>query len=359
MSIARKILLVYRKFQYKICGRHKMGVMSAGTLCSHTPFEQEINHDDVVHPCVRYIPEGYLGHNWWMVYTPYFHNDEKIENPILCFADTEGKEPPTHWRVFCQVQKQPTEGYNSDPVLLYYKNILYVFWRENFTKRCRENGLSHATFGSIVVENGISDIFGPVVGTKEVEVDSETSPCFIVEKDGTYRCLATHITFHSKTISEMPVFLKKIINPVVLLLDLLGVWSQQKAHGIAQWSCSSIDGKFHLDRTVKFSNKNILYRPWHIDFFEWRNKLYAIIQTNQCNADICLAESEDRINFRFFNKPLMTNYTCRKVGIYKPTGGVVNGNFFLYYTAQDFDNRSLNKLYLTTIDFNELIQKIQ
>lgn len=55
----------------------------------------------------------------------------------------------------------------------------------------------------------------------------------------------------------------------------------------------------------------------------------------------------------------MTNETCGKVGIYKPTAGVVNGNFFLYYTAQDKDNRALNKLYLTAMDFGELLKIIE
>lgn len=359
MSIARNLLSAYRKLQYKVYARPEYGVMPIGVLCSHDPFEQEINYGDVVHPCVRYIPEEYLGHKWWMVYTPYYKSNDKTENPILCYADEEGIEPPMYWRFFCQVQGQPAKGYNSDPVLLYENSLLYVFWRENLTDRCSSSNFVRAIFGAVVVEKGISEVFGPVVGTDDDAVDPETSPAFITEADGTYRCLATHITFYSKTIRRMPAVLSKILNPIVLVLDLLGVWSQQKAHGIAQWSCDKVDGEYHFDRTIHFENKNALYRPWHIDFFEWNDKLYAIVQSNQCNADIILAESEDRVHFRFFNKPLMTSKTCGKVGIYKPTAGVVNSRVFLYYTAQDVDNRALNKLYLTTMDFNELINKIK
>lgn len=351
----RSILAQYRKLQYVLCGRHHYGVMPAGILCSHDSFEQEINHGDVVHPCVRYIPEGYLGHKWWMVYTPYYGSNDKTENPILCYGDGNDDVPSTYWHVHCQVQGQPKEGYNSDPVLLYSGNKLHVFWRENLTRRCSSSGFARATFGAIVKADGISDVFGPVVGTEDAEIDPETSPTFVEEKDGTYRCLATHITFHSKAIKKMPTALRKPINSVALILDLLGVWSQQKAHGMAQWSCNRVDGAYHYDRTIRFENKNALYRPWHIDFFEWEGKLYAIVQSNQCNADICLAVSEDRIHFRFFKKPLMTNETCGKVGIYKPTGGVVNDKFFLYYTAQDKENRSLNKLYLTTMNIKKLL----
>lgn len=359
MSVIRNILRVYRKKQYLLCGRPRYGVMSVGCECVHEPFEQDVNHGDVVHPCVRYIPQGYLGHKWWMVYTPYYKSNDKTENPILCYADEENDMPPTYWHVHCQVQGQPQKGYNSDPVLLYAKNQLYVFWRENLTVRCSEKGFARATFGTIVKENGISVVFGPVVGTDDAEVDPETSPAFIEEENGTFRCLATHITFHNKIIKKMPSFLQRIFNPVALVLDLLGVWSQQKAHGMAQWVCDKVDGTYKYERTIRFENKNVLYRPWHIDFFEWEKKLYAIVQSNQCNADICLAVSEDRVHFRFFNKPLMTNETCGKVGIYKPTGGVVNGKFYLYYTAQEKENRALNKLYLTTIDFKELLYRLK
>ncbi|MCS3266320.1 hypothetical protein NXX78_08205 [Bacteroides fragilis] len=227
------------------------------------------------------------------------------------------------------------------------------------TERCDKAGYVRATFGAEVLKDGIGDVFGPLVGTKDVEVGPETSPAFIKEQDGTYRCLATHITFHNKTIKRLPVFLRKIINPVIFISDLMGFWSQQKAHGIAQWSCDKVNEKFHLEGTVKFEDKNVLYRPWHIDFFECQRKLFAIVQSNQCNADICLAESKDRVHFRFFKKPLMTNDTCGKVGIYKPTAGVVDSRFFLYYTAQDVDDRALNKLYLITMDFNELLKKLQ
>ncbi len=355
----RNILSIYRLFQYKVCGRHRYGIMPPGVLCSHAPFEQEVNHGDVIHPCVRYIPDGYLGHKWWMVYTPYYGSNDKTENPILCYADEKGKEPPTHWFVYCQVQGQPNLGYNSDPVLLFSNNKLYVFWRENLTERCAVSGFARATFGAVVKEDGISAVFGPLVGTEDAEIDPETSPAFVEEKDGTYRCLATHITFHSKIIKTMPTILQRFVNLVALVLDLLGIWSQQKAHGMAQWSCSKVDGAYHYDCTIRFENKNVLYRPWHIDFFEWKDRLYAIVQSNQCNADICLAVSEDRVHFRFFNKPLITNATCGKVGIYKPTAGVVNDRFFLYYTAQDKDNRALNKLYLTTMNINELLKTLE
>ena len=140
----------------------------------------------------------------------------------------------------------------------------------------------------------------------------------------------------------------------------MGFWSQQKAHGIAQWSCDKVNEKFHLEGTVKFEDKNVLYRPWHIDFFECQRKLFAIVQSNQCNADICLAESKDRVHFRFFKKPLMTNDTCGKSGEYislLPELWIADS--FSIILLRMLMTWALNKLYLITMDFNELLKKLQ
>lgn len=96
-----------------------------------------------------------------------------------------------------------------------------------------------------------------------------------------------------------------------------------------------------------------------MDFFDWEGKRYAIVQTNQCNADIALAVSDDCENFTFYKKPLITNATIGMVGIYKPCALVVNGEFSLYYTAQDDNNRNLNKLYCTSINFNSLLERLK
>ena len=94
------------------------------------------------------------------------------------------------------------------------------------------------------------------------------------------------------------------------------------------------------------------------DFFSYKSKIYALIQTNQCNADICLAVSDDAINFRMYNKPLITNKSISKIGIYKSTGVVIGDTFYLYYTAQDRNNQPLNHLYLFVINFENLLSKI-
>lgn len=354
MSIARILINIYRSVQYAICGREKKGILNPGTACSVEPFKYDINHGDIVHPCVRYIPEGYEGHCWWLVYTPYYGADPGMENPILCYAENDTLTPPTEWKVYCEVKGKPQKGYNSDPVLLYSNRKMYVFWREYGTESVEATGHEVATFGGVVKDGKVVNEFGPVVWADDMEIDAEVSPTFL-QKEGHFICFAMHLKFHSKWIKKQKPGLKKILLKVVGLADLLGIGSQQKSYGVAIWESNSVESPFKYVDTLKFQNCNALYRPWHMDFFEYQNRLFAIVQTNQCNADVCLAYSNDYKHFTFFDKPLITNSTINKLGIYKPTAGVIGDLFYLYYTAQDPNNRALNKLYMTRLDIKELL----
>ena len=354
MSVARALINKYRRVQYAICGRSRYGVMEPGILCTIEPFKSDENHGDIVHPCVRYIPEGYDGHCWWLVYTPYYGADASMENPILCYAESNDPVPPTEWKVYCEVKGKPKKGYNSDPVLLYTKGQLYVFWREYGTEAVEASGHQVATFGAKVKDGGIVDEFGPLVWSDDLDIDNEVSPTFI-ETGNSYFCLAMHLQFQSKRIKGQKPIIRKLISRFLAFTDLLGFWSQQKSYGIAKWVGDNIEKSFMYNKTVKFAKCNPLYRPWHMDFFEHKDRLYAIVQTNQCNADLCLAYSDDYEHFVFHNKPLITNATIGKLGIYKPNAGVVGDEFFLYYTAQDVDNRALNKLYVTTASISKII----
>lgn len=362
MGIARSLINTYRRFQYAICGRHHYGVMTPGVEVEVEPFRFEENHGDIVHPCVRYIPEGFEGHNWWMVYTPYFAADSSMENPILCYAEEKDvNTPPTEWMVYGLVNKKPEDGYNSDPTLLFDNGQLFVFWRENIVSNKEKYDYWRASFCARVKDGRVEKCsYKPVVQTDDDEIDAETCPTFMKEVDGTYTCYGMHLQFHSKILKTLRQPIRSFLSRLVLLSDLLGVYSQQKHFGIAIWKGEAPNKPFDYLRTVKFRNCNKLYRPWHMDFFDYEGKRYAIVQTNMSNADICMAVSDDGENFTFFKKPLITNATIGKLGIYKPCAGVTkNGLFYLYYTAQDKNNRSLNKLYLTEMSFEDLLLKIK
>ena len=85
---------------------------------------------------------------------------------------------------------------------------------------------------------------------------------------------------------SLPSVVKRIVNIFIKAFDVLGIWSQQKSYGIAIWRSNSLFEQFTYERTVLFLNKNRLYRPWHLDLFDYNDKRYAIVQTNQCNADV-------------------------------------------------------------------------
>ena len=354
MSLIRCLLNSYRRLQYVIFGRHYNGIMQPGVSCHVDPFKFDINHGDVVHPCVRYVPDGYEGHCWWMVYTPYYGADASMENPILCYAENNSPKPPTEWKVYCEVKGKPEKGYNSDPVLLYTKRQLYVFWREYGTPACEESGHVVGTFGGIVKEGHVIDEFGPVVWSDDMDIDPEVSPTFI-ETDRGYECLAMHLRFRSKWIKRQQSIIRQLLTKVLAVTDILGLASQQKSYGIARWESAEIQALFKYKETVRFKRKHTLYRPWHMDFFKHEECYFSVVQTNQCNADICLALSKDGRHFSFHKRPLITNQTIGKLGIYKPTAGIVDETFFLYYTAQDKENRALNQLYLSTISLSDIL----
>lgn len=362
MSLGRILLNKYRVVQYAICRRPHYGMMKPGVEVKVAPFRFEENHGDIVHPCVRYIADGFEEHNWWMVYTPYYIADSSMENPILCYSDeNDPSTPPTEWKVYGLVNEKPEDGYNSDPTLLYKDEQLYVYWRENFEHSSKPHKYIRATY-VIKVNNGTFEKVGKeILYTEDKEIDAETCPTFMLNKDASVTAYAMHLKFHSERIRDMRLqWMKKLALKVVGLTDLLGFYSQQKHYGIAVWKQNgTLTEPFEYTKTTIIAKCNKLYRPWHMDLFDWGGKRYAIIQTNQSNADLCLAVSEDMEHFTMLKRPLITNATIDKLGIYKPCANVTpDGMFYLYYTAQDKDNRALNKLYLTTMNFDELLAKI-
>ncbi len=357
----RELLSAYRKIQYSIFSRYQNGMMNAGQTCQLDLPSDDESHGDVVHPCVRYYDEGFEGHKWWMVYTPYYQGNPAIENPILCYAENNGTEPPLKWKFYCLVNEKPTDGYNSDPTLLFYNHQLYVAWRENIETHTEKYDYVRATFIGQVNDGVVRKYEKPLLWTTDDEIDAETCPTLMPYPDGWQICYGMHLKFHSKLVKRLRQPWLPIIKKMLLVSDLLGFYSEQKHYGIAIWRGSyDLSKPFKYEKTVRFKNCNRLYRPWHMDFFDYEGRRFAVVQTNQCNADIALAWSEDNEHFEFYRKPLITNKSINKLGIYKPSAGVTSsGLFFLYYTAQDKDNRSLNKLYLTVMPFTELLKNVE
>jgi hypothetical protein len=45
-----------------------------------TPIYEKYKND-CLHPCIRFIPSGFLGYHWWMVQSPYYGRNSAVENP--------------------------------------------------------------------------------------------------------------------------------------------------------------------------------------------------------------------------------------------------------------------------------------
>ena len=361
--ILRFTLSVYRQILFFIFGRMQNQVMPNNVeLCTidtgHRDFDKY--HGDIIHPCVRYSEKKFRGSNWWMIYTPYYNSDSSLENPILCYGiSLSSNIAPINWTIEKEIIGTPNFGYNSDPTMFYDKNELNIFWRENETPRTEKNKIIRGTYGTKLSNDFIEfPLEHPLLYELDKFVDKEVSPTIIKYKNG-YRAYAMHLRFKNQNLVTPFKTINILIRKSLWILSVLDIYSDQKSYGIAIWDSDTLDENFKYVKTTTLQNCNRLYRPWHMDIFEYDNLIYAVMQTKQCDADIVLAVSKDGENFTMYPKPLITNKGIKKVGIYKPTALVHNNIFHLYYTAQDFNDRSLNKLYMTSMPFDELLSKLQ
>lgn len=363
MTFIRKLLSSYRLIQNCIFGRKTRGVGFSNTLPCKVVNDAvgtiNLHNGDIVHPCIRFIPEKFRGHHWWMVYTPYYKSDSKIENPILCWGEGDEKKFPTVWHFETVVQDGHKKGYNSDPFLLYLNNKLLCLWRENSTAYLSSRNLHHGTLCKYYDETGNWSEIQLIMGEESEFQDRETCPAITKEHDN-WIGYGMWLKFKDEKFRRsLSVKGKSIYDKIINTFDLLGIYSQQKFKGVAVWQGNNISQPFKCIGIQKIHGVNRLYRPWHMDIFEYKDDRYMVIQTNQCNADICLAKQMTDGSFKMFPTPLITNHDIKKVGIYKPTAGVLNDNFFLYYTAQDVKNRGLNRMFLVTMPFDLLLKKIE
>lgn len=356
----------YRRILYLLHGKSTKGIMNAGDECQIDDPTYHSTHGDVVHPCVRYIEEGFEGHKWWLVYTPLYAGDDSLENPRLCYADAEDGEAPTDWKFYCIIKDRPESGYNSDPTMFFKDEKLYVFWRECDTPKTKELGCSHATMGCYVKNKTVTYLEKPLMTENNASDDKEVCPT-IIANNNAFTAYAMHLsTPMPKFIKYLPSRIGSLIyrHHLLAIAEGLGLYDSAKNRGIAIWEGKAIEDTFQYMKTVKFKNVSSLYQPWHMDIFADeitgdQKHLYAIVQSRIKFADLCLAYSEDGEHFSFFKKPLITNRTIGMTGMYKPTSLVVHGKFYLFYTARDNEDHHLNRLFITSEDWTLLIDKLK
>lgn len=94
-----------------------------GTANPETPLSittYEGGQNQPTHPKVLYLPNGWKGHKYWMVYTPYPNNDSFHENPCITYSDDgltwseEGISNP-----ILSIPEEHRGSWYSDPHLVY------------------------------------------------------------------------------------------------------------------------------------------------------------------------------------------------------------------------------------------------
>jgi len=352
-----------RRFLLSCHGYPSKGLMSAGVPCNVEDPTKDITHGDVVHPCVKYIKEGFEGHQWWMVYTPFYAENDKLENPRLCYADAGEGELPSEWNFYCFIAETPEAGYNSDPTMMFKNGQLYVFWREYETSRAMDNGFTRLTFGCRVHDKQITYFSEPQLAEDSEIGDRECSPT-IISSNEAFKAYAIHTDFYPSYVFRVPSYIggKLYDYKVVFLLDALGISNINKCHGVAIWDSESLEAPFRYTKTVPFVNLPKLYQPWHMEVFEdcvnEDKALYAVVLSRQRHGRICLAKSMNDETFRFFDKPLLTSKNTDSIGLYKPSVVLVGNKFHLFYTIHDNKDYDLHRLFVTSIDWNDLLCKM-
>lgn len=291
--------------------------------------------DWLVHPCVRYIPEGLGGHQWWLAVTPYPEGNNKYENPVLYYGDENGMRPPKNWIYAGMVQEMPSRGYNADPNLHYDRDskLLYIIWKECNTPNTNEE----SQFNAIMYRTFDGERFGEIRKLFDNTDDGSvriTAPSLIKVRDNIY-CFATDFE-HERT---------------------TGTLTPRGHCGIAVWenqslSLDSISFRYIASMKPKYKEG---FDYWHTEFiFDSNDNLYYSVVTNQNAFDVLLGISEDGFDYTYIDKPLIS-FTDKRHSrnLYKASLVSMKDKLYVFYPKRSKDNRSVH-IYYATINKSEL-----
>jgi hypothetical protein len=305
--------------------------MSLGQKLSAPTPEPDKYYDDLIHPCVRYIPDGFAGHRWWMVASPYYNGNSSIENPILYYGDSrEGELPPLSWTAAAIVEDTHTDGgYNSDPNIYFDGQKLWVLWRESWTVDCKENKVSRAVFGKSTSDGVTFSVKKYFAGEISGSVDHEMCPT-IVDVNGKIRMYAA---YHEFTPDRIPL-------------------------GLSIWDIDNND----LDNNQFIKTNDVLpiYKTgfdfWHFDIFEYEKKYYCVVSP-ESGTEILLGQSDDGENFIFWSTPLISKEGTGKSYFYKPSAMVHQGIFYLWNPVAEIGISPMTtRIWMSEIKIDDLIK---
>lgn len=200
----------------------------------------------VVHPSVRYFPNGFNGSTWWAAMTPYNGSDSELENPSIVVSTdgTTWTEPVGVTNPL--VPSPPGSAFNSDPYLTRDTNSdLLIFYRE-FTGA--DVG-SEEKIRLLRSTNGIT----------------WTGPTTVLTTDASVSQLLSPAVFHDTTTDTW---------------IMIGVEIQSSPDAIWRYTASAPEGPWTFDQVVSVTPAWPAGRaPWHLDAQIVGNEVVALIQT--------------------------------------------------------------------------------
>lgn len=282
--------------------------------------------DWLIHPCVRYIPNGIGGggYKWWMTVTPYPEGNSKYEQPLLYYGCDNSEVPPKEWKYYGMLQEMPEVGYNADPNIFYDEKAekMIFLWKETRTINTKEefknNAIMYRTFDGDSLGK-IEKLFDNCCN----DIVKLTCPTLIRIKDSLY-CFATEFEHDRVTGTEQPYGQSN-----------LAIWKNKYL--------SSDSLHFNYSRVAEqFYNNGFNY--WHTDFiYDSDNGLYYSVVTDEHGFNLLFGVSENGFNYRYLKKPLISfKDKNHSRNLYKASIAIANGRIFVFYPKRSKTSRSVH-----------------
>lgn len=320
----------------------QVSVRQVERIVVNTP-TPEVYHNDCLHPCIRYSGKGFAGYHYWMVQSPYYGWNNKVENPIIYRSnclDSIGADGLV-------LTETPLTGFNSDPNLyIDGDSVLYVFWRECGTPLCAELARSPVTVG-------VSTRDGVHFSEKQIYLvndwatgDTEQAPV-LMRHNGEYWFYAAWYQYEPERKNKGVTIWKgtSLSSPDFVLTDTVpfeDIYVCDKAAELR------VDGyRLYLPKPQKFD-------LWHFDLWEDSNGYLKMIACAEKGDVVMLGESEDWLHFKMQRTPLvmnhyMQNYVDYRQYYYKPTACIDNDGTHYFWTSGSKEDGKRNVLWHTCV----------
>lgn len=310
--------------------------------------DSTIYENDCLHPCIRYSHKGFGGYHYWMVQSPYYAWNNKVENPIL-YKSNDVDSIGLNGLLLAET---PVTGYNSDPNLyIDGDSVLYIFWRECETPLCDSLGYSAITVG-------ISTTDGVTFSDKRVYLtngwnrgDIEQAPV-LMKHEGEYWFYATWYQYSPQRENRGIAIWKgtSLSNPDFILTDTILVEREYICDKMAELRVN--DYRIYCPKPQRFD-------LWHFDLWEKEDNNLGIIACAEKGDIIMVGELEDWKYLRLERTPLIMNHYMQNIVgyrqyYYKPTAFVQNDTLHVFWTSGDKVDGNHNVLWHSSISMCNL-----